>query len=134
VAGAARSLWARTKQGMLAEAMPALREQLQGAQNVIIESNSVMRFIRPDLYLTVLDYETADFKSSALEFLDRADGVILHAAPEDTRPQWDKVSLKLIAGKPVFRVHPPEYVTSEIVEFVRSRLLASARLPVSTNS
>jgi molybdopterin-guanine dinucleotide biosynthesis protein len=134
VAGAARSLWARTKQGMLAEAMPALREQLQGAQNVIIESNSVMRFIRPDLYLTVLDYETADFKSSALEFLDRADGVILHAAPEDTRPQWDKVSLKLIAGKPVFRVRPPEYVTSEIVDFVRSRLLASARLPVSTNS
>jgi molybdopterin-guanine dinucleotide biosynthesis protein len=134
VAGAARSLWARTKQGMLAEAMPALREQLQGAQNVIIESNSVMRFIRPDLYLTVLDYETADFKSSALEFLDRADGVILHAAPEDTRPQWDKVSLKLIAGKPVFRVRPPEYVTSEIVDFVRSRLLASARVPVSTNS
>src|SRR5438094_6120578 len=31
LAGAARSLWARTKQGMLAEAMPALRELLQGA-------------------------------------------------------------------------------------------------------
>src|SRR5467141_441442 len=54
VAGAAQSLWVRTKQGMLAEAMPAFREQIAGAPNVIIESNSVMKFLRPDLYLTVL--------------------------------------------------------------------------------
>src|SRR5882757_5058715 len=80
VAGAAKSLWVRTKQGMLAEAMPALRAQLAGVQNVIIESNSVMKFLRPDLYLTVLDFSTADFKSSALEFLDRADAVFLHSA------------------------------------------------------
>jgi hypothetical protein len=119
---------------MLAEAMPSLREQLAGAQNVIIESNSVMKFIRPDLYLTVLDYETADFKSSALEFLDRADAVILHAAPDNARPQWNKVSLKLIERKPVFRVRPPEYLSSEIVDFVRSRLLVSTQVPASANS
>ncbi len=78
LAGAARSLWVRTEQGRLAEAMPTLRQRLQGATNVIIESNSVMKFLRPDLYLTVLDPSTADFKNSAREFLDRADAVILH--------------------------------------------------------
>ena len=39
-----------------------------------MESNSIMKFLRPDLYLTVLDPETEDFKESAREFLDRADG------------------------------------------------------------
>ena len=74
--GAARSLWVRTRQGMLAEAMPRIRTELAGAGNAIVESNSIMRFLRPDLYLTVLDPATADFKSTAQEFLDRADAII----------------------------------------------------------
>ena len=45
-----------------------------------MESNSVLRFLRPDLYLTVLDPSTADFKKSAQEFMDRADAAI-HASP-----------------------------------------------------
>ncbi|MGH9492958.1 MAG: hypothetical protein ACRD2K_05615, partial [Terriglobales bacterium] len=51
-AGARRALWVRTKQGRLAEAMPDLRREIAGAHNVIVESNSVMKFLRPDLYLT----------------------------------------------------------------------------------
>jgi hypothetical protein len=80
VSGAARALWVRTKQGYLAEAMPELRKRIADAGNVIMESNSVLRFLRPDLYLTVLDYETADFKNSARDYLDQADAVILHVA------------------------------------------------------
>src|SRR5580692_12270315 len=80
VSGAVRSLWVRTRQGMLAEAMPRLRKELAGAENAILESNSVMRFLRPDLYLTVLDAANPDFKASAKEFLDRADAVILQNA------------------------------------------------------
>src|SRR6516165_11355273 len=62
-AGAERSLWVRTRQGFLAEAMPRLRQELAKAENAIVESNSVMRFVRPDLYLTVLDPATEDFKA-----------------------------------------------------------------------
>lgn len=120
VAGAARVLWARTEQGRLAEAMPTLRKRLEDARNVIIESNSVLKFLRPDLYLTVLDHAIADFKHSAREFLDRADAVILH--PASRKPAWQSVSLKPVADRPVFRITPPEYVTPEIVRFVRSRL------------
>ncbi len=120
VAGADRSLWVRTKQGMLAEAMPDLRANLSPASNVIIESNSVMKFLRPDLYLTVLDFGNNDFKESARRFLDLASAVILNEGP--LAPGWDNVSLKLIQGKPVFRIHPPVYITEEIVEFVRQRL------------
>ena len=121
VAGAELSLWVRTKQGRLAEAMPDLRRRLAPAANVIIESNSVMQFLRPDLYLTVLDYATKDFKASARRYLDLASAVILNE-PEERKPAWEDVSLKLIQGKPVFRVRPPQYVTPEIVDFVRERL------------
>jgi hypothetical protein len=123
-AGAVQVFWARTEQGRLAQAMPTLRQRLAHARNVIIESNSVLRFLRPDLYLTVLDPSTADFKNSAREFLDRADAVILHQS--DAVPAWDAVSLKPVVGRPLFQITPPPYVTPEIVEFVRSHLTKSA--------
>jgi hypothetical protein len=102
--------------------MPALRQRLEGAANVIIESNSVLKFLRPDLYLTVLDPSTADFKSSAREFLDRADAVVLHETSGG--PAWQAVSLKPVADRPVFGITPPPYVTPNLVDFVRARLAA----------
>jgi hypothetical protein len=122
VAGADHSWWVRTEQGRLAEAMPRVRQILASTQNVIIESNSVLRFLKPDLYLTVLDPATTDFKSSAQEFLDRADAVLLHANGNSTASSWKQVSLKPVAKRPTFAIQPPQYVTSEVVEFVRLRL------------
>jgi hypothetical protein len=122
VAGAVQALWTRTEQGRLAEAMPALRHRLEGARNVIMESNSVLKFLRPDLYLTVLDPSTADFKISAREFLDRANAMILHESP--AAAAWQAVSLKPLAERPMFRITPPTYITPEIVHFVRSNLMA----------
>ena len=121
VAGAVRSLWVRTEQGRLAEAIPSLRQRLNRSSHVIMESNSVLKFFRPDLYLTVLDPETQDFKSSAREFLDRANAVILHDR-SNAGAAWHRVSLKPVADRPLFRISPPPYVTEEIVEFVRSRV------------
>jgi hypothetical protein len=119
-AGAEHAWWVRTEQGRLAEAMPAIRRRLSESSNVILESNSILKFVRPDLYLTVLDPATADFKKSAQEFLGLADAVILHQAAANAA--WSGVSLKPVAGKPVFRIAPPQYVTEEVVAFVRGRL------------
>ena len=119
-AGAQKVWWVRTQQGRLAEAMPTLRKRFDEAENVIAESNSILKFLKPDLYLTVLDPATKDFKKSAQEFLDRADAVILHDTKEAAA--WESVSLKPVAGRPQFRIQPPPYVTDEIVEFVRSRV------------
>jgi molybdopterin-guanine dinucleotide biosynthesis protein len=123
VAGAKHVYWVRTKQGQLALAMPRVRAILAEARNVIIESNSVMKFVRPDLYLPVLDFATEDFKDSAREFLDRADAVILHESDAD--PRWTNISLRPIAGKPVFRTTPPQYVTLEIAQFVKGKIAAA---------
>jgi hypothetical protein len=122
VAGADHSWWARTEQGHLAEAMPRIRAILATASNTIIESNSILRFLKPDLYLTVLDPSTADFKSSAQQFLDRADAVLLHESDDSASPAWKQVSLKPVANRPTFPIRPPNYVTPEIIDFVRDRL------------
>jgi hypothetical protein len=124
-AGAARSFWVRTRTGDLAEAMPRIRKEIAQAENVVIESNSILRFLRPDLYLSVLDPQTADFKESAKYFLDRADAVLV---PEGDlkRPEWKGVSLKLVEGTPVLAMRPPEYVTDEVIAFVKAQLRAAA--------
>ena len=124
-AGARRAWWVRTEQGRLAEAMNSVREQLSAGGNCIIESNSILKFLRPDLYLTVLDPATEDFKKSAQEFLDLADGIILHAAKAGT-PAWRGVSLRPVKERPTFYIHPPQYVTEEIVDFVRNSLSRTA--------
>ena len=125
VAGADYSWWVRTHEGRLAEAVPRIRKILASAENAIIESNSILRFIKPDLYLTVLDPATADFKASAQTFLDRADAVLLHSVAHPNGPAWENVSLKPVIDRPMFTIHPPNYVTPEVVEFVRAHLSAS---------
>src|SRR4030095_6589189 len=72
-AGARRSLWVRTKQGDLATALPAFRERIEGDEFVIVESNSLRRFIKPELYIQVLDTSTPDFKISTQPLFDLSD-------------------------------------------------------------
>jgi hypothetical protein len=121
-AGARKSLWVRTRIGSLAQAMPRIRQEIEAAENIIFESNSLLQFLRPDLYLTVLDYGTADFKDSARLFLDRADAVLLRATSQELHPHWNRVSLKLVEGKPQFLVTPPDPIGDDLVAFVRQRL------------
>jgi molybdopterin-guanine dinucleotide biosynthesis protein len=120
-AGAARSLWVRTRRGELAAAMPRIRAEMAYAENVIVESNSILEFLCPDVYASVLDPSVIDFKPTALRYLDRADAVLL---PEGNlaRTAWSGVSLESIAGKAQFSVAPPRYESAEFAEFVRSRI------------
>lgn len=98
VAGAARSYWLCSKQGRMAEAMPLLREALAGAGNVIIESNTLLQFLKPSLYLVVLDPRQPDFKDSARLMLDRADALVFRAPLGGTA--WPEVSAALFGGRP----------------------------------
>ncbi|MCX6594684.1 MAG: hypothetical protein NTZ56_24490 [Acidobacteria bacterium] len=72
-AGARHSFWLRTRAGLLAEGLSALRQLLQQAENVVLESNSIMQYLKPDLYLTVVDRTSGDFKLSAQKAITLAD-------------------------------------------------------------
>ncbi len=110
-AGAKRSFWLRTKQGYLAEGLPLLRAALQetlkeadaDALPLIIESNSLLQFLKPTLYFAVIDPARDDFKDSARVALDRADALILRGAIEGSHaraPSWLKLPAKLLREKP----------------------------------
>lgn len=119
VAGATRALWVRAKQGQLAEAMPALRKALSGAEHVIIESNSLMSFLRPSLYVVVLDPARSDFKASAKLYLDRADAAVLRGPLAEA--MWENVSPNLVGQAPRFEQRPGQPLPRDFVGFLEDR-------------
>jgi hypothetical protein len=109
----------RTKQGFLAEGLPLLREALSEVasgewrvaseeQNekstaVILESNSLMQFVKPSLYFAVIDPSREDFKESAQIALDRAHALVLRGDVRGDRPPaplWMRLPSKLLQEKP----------------------------------
>jgi molybdopterin-guanine dinucleotide biosynthesis protein len=121
VAGAARSFWVRTRQGQLSEAMSRVRALLAESENAIVESNSVLRFLQPDLSLSVLDPAIEDFKASALRYLDRVDALVVPRGAVFIEG-WGGVSLQMIQRKRRFEFVAPEYCTPELTEFLEERL------------
>jgi len=113
--GARRALWVRTPMGALGTAMPALCAALDGSKHVIMESNSVLEFLRPDVYLTVLDPGVTDFKVSARHFLDQADAALVIG------PAGDAPSMK-----PVFHAERGVWLTPDVVKFLQQRLELSS--------
>jgi hypothetical protein len=111
-AGARRSFWLRTKQGFLAEGLPLLRAALEQSrqlsysgesQALIVESNSLLQFLKPSLYFAVVDPAKEDFKDSARAALDRADAIVLRSLASDfapTAPAWAKLPSRLLREKP----------------------------------
>lgn len=78
-AGATRSLWVQSKENRLQDSLPALAAELAGAEHVIIESDALVKFWKPYLFLMVLDPAILDFKVSARENLNLADAFVFRS-------------------------------------------------------
>jgi hypothetical protein len=117
-AGAERSFWLRAAAGRLGHALPALREILRGSGHAILESNSILEFVRPDLYLVVLDFSVPDFKESTRCYLDRAGAFVLIDRGGALPPWADSVPFQ---SRPAFHVAPPAYTRPELIDFVRAK-------------
>jgi hypothetical protein len=125
-AGAERSFWLRTPAGELARAKAILEKILAHSENVIVESNSVVDLVRPDVFLMLLDFSCEDFKASSARLLDRADAFLVIDRGINT-PLWEGIARGLWDTKPHFPVKPPRYVTTAVADFVNSRFSLSAR-------
>jgi hypothetical protein len=118
-AGAERSFWLRTPSGQLNAAAKQVRKILAQHKNVIVESNSLLELAQPDLFLMVLDFRCRDFKASSARFLGRADALVV-VGDGSGAPVWENVPRDALEQKRQFHVTPPNYVTREMVEFVRA--------------
>ena len=123
-AGAERSFWLRTRIGELSRASGAIRKLVEQNANVIMESNSVVELVEPDVFLMVLDFACSDFKASSLRMLDRADAFVVIKRGLDN-PLWSDVDRRLWQNKPQFPVEPPDYVTPAVATFVREKLASA---------
>lgn len=120
-AGAVRSFWVRTRQGQLADAMPRVRKELAFATNAIIESNSIVGLLQPDLYLTVLDPANSDFKASAESYLERADVVVWSGSVPDAT-KWPDALMRSARNKPHFFLELSSYTNAALTQFVAERV------------
>jgi hypothetical protein len=138
-AGAKRSFWLRTKQGYLAEGMPLLRSALQetlgesreGNCAVIMESNSLLQFLKPSLYLAVVDPSREDFKDSARAALDRADALVLRGSMDigaAGAPLWTKLPGRLLREKPSVMQREGEALPEPLQVLVQRTLEAAGSI------
>jgi hypothetical protein len=125
-AGAERSFWVRTRRGELAAAMPRVSALIAGAGNAIVESNSVLEFLRPDFYGVVVDPGVGDFKASALRYLDRADALLVAKGGLRGRG-WAGVPEGLIAGIRQFEIGERGGSSAEFREFIAEELRRQGR-------
>ena len=120
-AGAARSLWARmgadNDERILCQLMPII----QNDPFVIIESNSILKFIRPDIYVLVLRCDVEEFKDSAKQTFNRADAVVVLNS-ESFPPAWQDLPVDALKSTPVFTANDPQNVPKGLIDFIGARL------------
>jgi hypothetical protein len=123
-AGARQSLWLRVRQGQIPSALPLLWQKLRHAECVVIESNSIVEYLDPLLYLVVLDTSQQDFKSSARRALGRADALVF-VAGSGTRVdgcRWPDLDPGLLGSRPTFHVPKPSFWNRALGDFMGKRL------------
>jgi hypothetical protein len=120
-AGARRALWLRVREGHLTEAFPLLAQALKGDEWVMIESNRVLDFLDPLLYLVVLDSNHPDFKASARRLLARADALVA-VGPRFDAGAWREIDAREFRGKPLFSISAGDYFSRDLCHFVSAHL------------
>lgn len=122
-AGARRAFLLRVRPGGLAEGMTLLGRALEGTEYAILESNAVLEFIRPAMFLMVVDPARAEFKESARRFLECADVIV--ARNPVSRTAWEGLAEPVLQAKPVIQQGMGEPLPLALVSLIRERLLAA---------
>jgi hypothetical protein len=120
-AGAAAAYWARAPFRRLAPLIPELTALVVDRPYVIVESNSIVEFWRPDLYLQVLRFDVADFKESSRRFFHQADAYV-RTDRERQEPCWPEVDRRPLVERPIFVAEPPGFRNDDLVDFCLLRL------------
>jgi hypothetical protein len=123
--GAHRALWIETKEHRLQNALSALAAELSNADHAVIESDALMRFWKPALFLMVLDPTNPDFKDSARENLELADAFVFRSPFEDSDPRFQSLAAmpKPRFFQPIGSSLPPQL--RQFLSGIISRLPAS---------
>jgi hypothetical protein len=120
-AGASRSLWVRIGEDNAGPALKKLIPIIQAGSFVIIESNYILKFLHPDLYVLVLRRDVEEFKNSAKETLSQADAAVL-LNPDSASPPWSGIPDDALKNIPVFAATDLQNIPHGLIGFVQSRI------------
>lgn len=120
-AGARRALWLRARGDSLSRALPSLLKALKDDGHVIVESNSLLAFLKPAVFLMVIDESRPDVKASARKFLAYADAFVA-VTPHPGPSARQATCLRVAEDKPVFRVSAGDWSNPELCRLVSERL------------
>jgi hypothetical protein len=115
-AGAVQSFYISVPEGSLWRAVPRVLDILAGAANAMVESTSVLAYLRPELALAVVDPAAGEVKKSLQRLMARFDAVV---TPREGPLGW---LLQELDAKPRFVIRPPEYGSEDLSAFVREML------------
>ncbi len=125
-AGARRALWVQTKTGRFKDVLQPLAAALEHDRHVLIESNAIVEFWRPDTLLMVLDPSNPNFKDSARNLLGLAHAFVFRSPFAEAEPAGS--ALAQVPEKPRF-LQPLGQTLPKGVQDLTKHLLAPSDHP-----
>jgi len=119
-AGAERVLWVKSPPSELGDLLPLAMEKLSDLKGVIVEGNSAIEFLVPDIIIFMFGNNSEKIKESAKGILEKADVVL----SEEGTPVAVTGKARLFRKSPV---HNEEFLVS-IVEMVEKKEKIQASL------
>lgn len=119
-AGARQGFLVHAREGNLTGIVASLEKMLAGTENVILESNSILEVLQPDLFLMVLNPSIGEFKESARRWLSRVDGFV--AREPISGADWRGIVDPVPGPKPIFEQRLGEPLPEALRLLIRNRL------------
>jgi len=86
-AGAERVLWVKSPPSELGDLLPLAMEKLSDLKGVIVEGNSAIEFLVPDIIIFMFGDYSEKIKESAKGILEKADVVLSEEGPSEVVPE-----------------------------------------------
>ncbi|GAB4407542.1 MAG: molybdopterin-guanine dinucleotide biosynthesis protein MobB [Thermodesulfovibrionales bacterium] len=80
--GAERVLWVQSPASELGEVLPMAVEKLSDLKGIVVEGNSAIEFLRPDIIIFIFGSDSGRIKESARRVLEMADVVVCKGSNE----------------------------------------------------
>ena len=120
-AGSCRAILASFCEGDLASVMDHLSPIIRASPFIIIESNSIMQFLKPDFCLLVLKNDVPEFKDSARQMLEKADAALIIDCGEPA-PAWKESVRDTLGRIAQFKTADPLQIPRGLIDLVKSRI------------
>ncbi|MGD1076005.1 MAG: hypothetical protein ABR903_08020 [Thermodesulfovibrionales bacterium] len=111
--GAERVLWVQAPPSALGEVLPMAVERLSDLKGIVVEGNSAIEFLRPDIIIFIFGCDPQSIKESGKEILKNADAVIFENSVPSGVSERNRLFLKSSDDHENFLAHIAELIENK---------------------